>query len=359
MTDVAAVSLQGFAPRAVTAPRWPGRHTGLLRTFAGVAAALVAFALFLVAKGANPFSAYANMFTSTFTDWTSWSDIAIRACPLILAALAVCVPARAGLVNVGGEGQLLMGGLSAMGMALALDGRLMAGPTLVLMGLAAAIGGAVLAGIAVGLRLWVGINEAVSTLLLNYIALNVQRFLIFDRWKDRKGSGQPATRALRASERLPLIGTGRLHAGIIISVVAVAIVALLFTRSRWGFRLRVVGGNPEAARRAGMSVGRLLAGSMLVGGGLAGLGGFAQLAGAEFTLRMGFVASFGYVAFLASWLGRHRPVAVAFSATLLAALAVAGDSLQIDSRLPAASVNVLMALLLLGAFGLSRKQVAR
>lgn len=340
-------------PRAAT----PSAQS-LVRVLSGVVAALVVFALFLLVKGANPISAYADIIRSTFLDTTSWTDIAIRACPLVLAALAVCVPARAGLVNVGGEGQLLAGGIGAAGVALALDGRLVSGPTLVLMGIGAALGGAALAGIAVALRLWVGINEAVSTLLLNYIALNVQRFLIFDRWKDRNGSGQPATRSLSAAERLPLIGSGRLHGGILIAIAAVALIALLFSRTRWGFRLRVVGGNAEAARRAGMSVRRLLAGSMLVGGALAGLGGFAQLAGAEFTLRLGFVATFGYIAFLASWLGRHRPVAVAFSATLLAALAVAGDSLQIDSRLPAASVNILMALLLLGAFGLSRRRVA-
>ena len=103
-----------------------------------------------------------------------------------------------------------------------------------------------------------------------------------------------------------------------------------------------------------MNVKALLAGSMLVGGALGGLGGFVQLAGAEFTLRQGFLANFGYVAFLASWLARHQPLPVAAAATLLAALAVSGDSLQIDSGLPAASVNILIALVLLGAFGVAR-----
>jgi general nucleoside transport system permease protein len=335
----------------VSADRKPSR----LGPTIGAVVALSIFATFVLIKRHNPLTVYLDMIRSTLTDRASWGDIAIRACPLILGALAVAVPARAGLVNVGGEGQLLFGGLAGMGVALALDGRLVSAPTLVLMALGAAAGGATLAAVSVALRLWVGINEAVTTLLLNYIALNAQRFLIFDRWKDRKGSGQPATRPLADAERLPILG-GRLHIGILVSVAAVAVIALLLAHSRWGFRLRVVGGNPEAARRAGFPVRQLLITSMVTGGALAGLGGFAQLAGAEFTLRQGFLATFGYTAFLASWLGRHKPIRVLFAAVLLAALAVGGDSLQIDSKLPAASVNVLMALVLLGAFGSARRK---
>jgi simple sugar transport system permease protein len=97
---------------------------------------------------------------------------------------------------------------------------------------------------------------------------------------------------------------------------------------------------------------------MAVGGALAGLGGYAQLAGAEYKLRSGFVAGYGYVAFLASWLARHRPVGVTGAAVLLTAIAIGGDSLQLDAGLPAASVNVLMALVLLGVFGFSKKRAA-
>jgi simple sugar transport system permease protein len=119
-----------------------------------------------------------------------------------------------------------------------------------------------------------------------------------------------------------------------------------------------VGGNPEAARQAGLRVGVLLLTAMLVGGALAGLGGFTQLAGVEHKLRPGFLLTYGYIGFLASWLARHHPVRVALAATLLAAIAVGGDSLQLDSALPAASVNVLMALVLLGVFGWGARKKA-
>ena len=296
------------APLPTVAMDQPARFDGALRAAVGLAGALVVFGALMAAKGANPLIAYADMVRSTFTDLTSLGDVVIRATPLILAALAVTVPARAGLVNVGGEGQLLLGGVAAIGVSLAVGGALPGGVTLLVMAVAAAAAGAAWAAIAAGLRHGVGINEAVTTLLLNYLALDVQRFLVFDRWKDPNGSGQPATRPLPIDERLPVIGTSRVHGGIVVALLAVAVIWFVLNRTRFGFRLQILGGNPEAARRAGMRTGLLLTAAMALGGALAGLGGFTQLAGAEFSLRQGFVANFGYVAFLASWLARHKPV---------------------------------------------------
>jgi len=326
-----------------------------LRWLLAILGAAAVFGLLVLTKGANPFEVYRSMFESVRGS-SSMEGILLKATPLILAALAVAVPARAGMVNVGGEGQLVMGGVFAMGMSLAVDGGLPGQTTLVLMCIAAAVGGAIWAAIGALLKLFVGINEAVSTLLLNYLAVNVMLFLIFDRWKDRNGSGQPATRALVSSERFSLLGSSKVHAGLILAVVCTGVVWWLARSTRWGFKLRVVGGNPEAARRAGISVGATLVSAMLVGGALAGLGGVAQLAGAEFKLRQGFLATYGYMAFLASWLARHKPINVAVAAVVLAGISVAGDSLQLDSSLPAATVNVLMALVLLAVFGWTRSK---
>jgi simple sugar transport system permease protein len=265
--------------------------------------------------------------------------------------LAVAVPARAGLINVGGEGQLVLGGVAAAGVYLAAGDHLPGSMILVLMLLAAAVAGAVWAALAAVMRLAFGINEAVTTLLSNYIALDIMLYLIYSRWKDPQGSGQPATRSLPVDARLPLLGHTRVHVGVLIAVAAAVLVSLALSRTAWGFRLRVVGGNPEAARRAGLRVGLLLVTAMAVGGALAGLGGAVHLAGAEFKLRQGFGLTYGYIGFLASWLARHKPIRVALAAGVLSAIAVAGDSLQIDAGLPAASVNILMALVLLAAFG--------
>lgn len=332
---------------------------GILRWVVAIAGALVIFGVLMWTKGANPITAYQSMLESITRD-TALSGILVKAIPLVLAALAVAIPARAGLVNVGGEGQLVIGGVAAAGMARLFGTGAPGGVVIVAMALGAAAAGAAWASLGGLLRVRVGISEAVSTLLLNYIALNVMFFLIYDPWKDVAGGGQPTSPALPVAQRLPLLGSGNLtvHAGILVALVATAIVWWLLTTTRWGFKLQVVGGNAEAARRAGFKVGLLLIGAMAVGGALAGLGGFAQLAGTEFKLRPGFLVTYGYIAFLASWLARHKPVRVALAALVLAAISVSGDSLQLDSRLPAATVNVLMALVLLAVFGWTSRRSA-
>ncbi|MEZ5143278.1 MAG: ABC transporter permease [Acidimicrobiales bacterium] len=335
-------------------PSW-ARTTG--RVVVAVVGALALFGLITALKGVNPFTAYADMFGSTFSSPSKIGEIFVRGTPIILAALAVAIPARAGLVNVGGEGQLVIGGVAAAGVALALP-DLPGSVLLVLMIVAAMVAGALWAAVAALLRLWVNINESVTTLLMNYIAVDVMLFLIYDPWKDKAGSGQPATPALPVGARLSLLGSSRVHIGIIIALVITVIVALVLSRTSWGFRLGVVGGNAEAARRAGLRVGLLLVTAMAVGGALAGLGGLTQLAGTEFKLRPGFLLGYGYIGFLASWLARHKPLPVAGAALLLSAITIGGDSLQLDSKLPAATVNILMALVLLAVFGFSASRKA-
>lgn len=337
--------------RAIAAAKTAGRWV------AALGGAFAIFGLLMLFKGASPVEAYRSMWSSLTTD-TSLTAVLVKGTPLVLAALAVTIPAKAGLVNVGGEGQLIMGGVAAAGVAMAVGGSLPGGVTLLLLGVAGALGGALWAGIAALLRLWVGISEAVTTLLLNYVALNVMFFLIYDPWKDPNGSGQPATAPLPVEQRFPLIGTSKVHQGVLLAAVAAGFVWWLLSRTRVGFQLRVVGGNAEAARRAGLPVAKLLLGAMLLGGALAGLGGVAHLAGAEFKLRPGFLVTYGYIGFLASWLARHDAAKVAMAALVLGAISITGDSLQIDSQLPAAAVNVLMALVLIAVFGFASRRRA-
>ena len=337
---------------------WSKVGKGVGRTLVAVGGAIVIFGAFMQMKGANPVDAYRDMWQSTFQSGDSLEQILVKATPLIFAALAVTVPARAGLVNVGGEGQLIMGGVGGAAVVQWLGTGLPIGVALPLMAIGGMIGGALFGGIAALLRLKFDINEAVSTLLLNYVAVDVMLFLIYDSWKDPLGSGQPATAPLPTNEQLPLLGSTSINFGIVLAIAATVLVWFALTHTSWGFKLSVVGGNPEAARQAGLKVGLLLLSAMLVGGALAGMGGFTQLAGVEQKLRPGFLLTYGYIGFLASWLARHHPVRVALAATLLAAIAVGGDSLQLDSALPAASVNVLMALVLLGVFGWSSRRKA-
>jgi general nucleoside transport system permease protein len=340
--------------RALGVARVVGRYA------VAYAAALVIFGAIVMTKGANPVDAVVDMVRSTLNVRSS-GDVLVRASPLILAALAVSVPARAGLVNVGGEGQIVMGSVGAAGVALWLGDGSPGWMVILAMAVAAAATGAMWAGLAGGLRVAMRIPEAITTLLLNYVAIDVMLYLVYDTWKDPAGTGQPTSRPLPGGSQLATFGASRVHVGIVIAVVAAAAVWLVLRFSAWGFTLKVVGGNGDAARRAGLPVGRLLLSAMIVGGALAGLAGMVHFAGTEFKLRQGMTAGFGYTAFLASWLGRHHPLKVTLGALLLAFLAIGGSSLQLDAKLPAATVNILMALVLLAvlATGASGRRTGR
>jgi general nucleoside transport system permease protein len=273
----------------------------------------------------------------------------LRATPFVFTGLAVAVPARAGLVNIGGEGQFVIGMVAATGVALHLE-PLPAVLLLPLLALAGAAGGLVWAGIAAVLRVAVNLNEALSTLLLNFVAPLVLAYMVFGPWKDRSGlSNLPQTVEFAESAQLPVYGLTRLHLGIIIAVVVAVLVWVILDFTRWGFRARCVGGNPEAARRSGMGVATMILVTLAVGGALAGLGGMIELTGVEGRLRPGIGVGFGYIGFLASWLVGHRPLGIVGAALLLGAISVAGDSLQIDHGLASRSVYILMALVLLTA----------
>jgi simple sugar transport system permease protein len=346
----AAPDVPPLAEQVAKTDRWTHLGEFSLRWIAAIGGALLIFSVLLLTKGSNPLQVYSDVWTSTFARQQSLEDIAIKMAPFVLAALAVVVPARAGMANVGGEGQVIIGAVAACGVGLAVGDRFVGGLTIALMMLAGMLAGSAWAGIAALMRLFLKVNEAVSTLLLNYVALDVLLFLIYQPWRATP-AGQPATRELNDVAKLPVIGTTTVHIGIIIALVAVLAVWIALSFTTWGFRLATVGGNGEAARRAGMPVAKLLLSALLVGGALAGLAGMVHFAGVEYKLRPGFGAQIGYTAFLASWLARHRPIPVVIASFVFAALTVAGDSLQLDAGLPAATVNILTGLILIAVLG--------
>jgi len=351
---VAAAIVATAVPAEVPTDRGPRISAGwstALRWLVAVLAGLILFSAFVLANGADPIAVYSDIWTSTLTQSGQFQQIILRAAPIALAGLAVVVPARAGLVNVGGEGQLIIGGIGAAAAALWLTPLMSPWVVVIAMMLSAMVAGALWAGIAATMRLVVKVNEAVTTMLLNYVALYTMLFLILGPWKDPKALGQSTSVELNDAAKLPVIAGTQIHIGVIIAVIAAIAVWFALTRTTWGFRLSVVGGNGEAARRAGMPVVTLILTALLIGGALAGLAGFVQYAGMEYKLRPTFGLTIGYVAFLASWLSRHKPLPLLVASVVLAAIAVSGNSLQINSGLPAASVNILMGLLLVAVLG--------
>ncbi|MGZ4681525.1 MAG: ABC transporter permease [Acidimicrobiales bacterium] len=338
-------------PTAPAASPWIERGRAAARWLLACAGALVIFGAFLVAKGANPLDAYRAMWDSIAGSSNSIGELLVQATPFLLAGLAVAVPARAGLFNIGGQGQLVLGGIGAVWAANLLGHNQADMPTLIVMALGGAIFGGLWASIPALLKLFTFTSEAITSLLLNYVSLLLLEWLVHGPWKDPKSLGFPQSTALHANEKLPIIWGNRVHAGIFVAVVAAVVVWAVLRFTPFGFRLRVVGGNAEAARRAGFRVAAIMVSAMLIGGALAGLGGMVDVAGVQGRVRPGMMDGYGYIGFLASWLVRHDPLKILGSALLLGAIAVGGNGLKLSTGLSGSAVNILMSVLLLAILG--------
>jgi simple sugar transport system permease protein len=364
-TEAPQAPLPAGAPAQDRAPksRWsPGvladqarESTGLRRLAVTLGFYLISLAIFgaiVATQHADPFSVYWSIVKSAFFESGSIDQILLRAVPLVLAALAVSIPARSGLVNVGGEGQLIVGAIAATWVALyALPGA--PRPVeLVAMGVAAFAAGAVWGAVPGALRVVLDANESVSTLLLNFVANDILLYLLYQPWKNPGGTGQPESKPLQTAATLPGMLSG-LNLGVLVVLLAAITVYLILRYTGWGFALRVVGGNPEAARRAGLPVKRLMVSSMAVGGGLAGLGGMLYLAGTQLQLLPGGTATFGYTAFLAAFLGRQGTIRVVLSALLFSAIAISAPGLQLGYGLDGNAVDILLALSVAAPLALS------
>lgn len=316
---------------------------------------LLLFGVFLATAGVAPLEALEAMARATLGSAYGVGEIAVRAAPFALSALATALPARAGLLNVGAEGQLACGAVATAAMAAALgDASAAALPLLVIAG---AAGGAAWAGVAGLMRTKLEVNETISTLLLNYVAFLLVAHILQGPLKDPASFNWPFSPPLADALRFPTVFGSRVHAGILLAPLAALIFGLVLARTYWGLRLRVTGGNPQAALRAGINVGRTYLMVMLIAGALAGLAGVLQVAGVEGRMRPATGAGFGYAGFLAAWMVSHHPVWLLASSLLLAAILVSGDTLQITVGLPSSSVNILTALVLLGV--LARVRLAK
>ena len=346
-----------LAPRV--APGWWSHRTReLLRFLRALAVALVGFGLVLLLLGRNPLVTYADMFGATLGSAYGRAEVLVAMIPVLLCALVVAVPARVGLVNVGGEGQLYIGAWFASGAALTLT-SLPQAVLLPLMLLLSIVGGGLWALIPAVLRARGWLNETISTLLLNYVAILFVQFFVFGPWKDPRSANFPQSRAFVPAAQLPTFGDTRLHAGILLALLAVVVLQVVLRRTRWGYEMRAIGGNPEAARRAGIPLELYIIAALAVGGALAGIAGFGEVSAIQGRLRPTLSPGYGFIGFLVSWLADHNPWTVVLMSFLLAVLTAGGDALQINQHLPFASVNLLMALTLFVVLAQRRAAVTR
>ena len=325
----------------------------MVRSLLAIVFAFVVFGIFLAIIGRDPIEAYTKMFEGTLGSKVGISEVGVRMIPFILTGLAASIPARVGLINVGGEGQLYIGAWAATGVALYFGfGNIWL--MLPAMAIAGFIGGALWGGIAILLRNWRNVNEVISTLLSNYVAILIVNLFVFGAWKNPTGFGYPYTSDFGTESILPAIADTRLHLGLILPVLAIAATYLFLSRTRWGANMRAVGGNPDAARRRGIPVVRYIVIAMLVGGGIAGLAGMSEVAGIQHHLRPGISNNLGFMGFLASWMAGHNPITLIGTCFVIAVIVVGGDVLQFSGNLPSAAMLILIGLVLFSILGFRR-----
>jgi len=269
------------------------------------------------------------------------------ATPLILAGLGLGIGFRAGLFNIGAQGQIVIG--ATLGAMAGFMWHLPIGLHLLVAVLGCALGGALWGFIPGILKAKTGAHEVITTIMLNYIALNLVGYLLSLDAFQRPGSDNPQSPIVDASAQYPEIFGSQfpLHLGFVVALLAAWGVWWLMERSTLGFQFRAVGANPAASRTAGMSVAKSTVLVMVVAGGLAGLAGSAQILGTQPTLTTGIAASFGFDAITVALLGRSRPLGIVFAAILFGGLKASGPALQVQAGLPIDIVLVVQSLIVL------------
>jgi general nucleoside transport system permease protein len=327
---------------------WHAPAEALLLPAGALAAALLVFGLFVWFGGGSPTEAWVLLFRGAFGDAFSWQNTLQRAAPLMLTALAVALPARAGLTVIGGEGALVLGALGCAGLPYLLPG-LAGTPGAVAALIAGALLGAVWVALAGVLRQWRGVNETISSLLLSYVAIALFKHFVEGPMRDPASLNKPSTRPLAESLRIgAIMGNdapdsllGDVHWGLVIGIVLCIAAGLWLSFTASGFALRVVGGNARTARLVGLPTGRLIVGACALGGACAGLAGAVEVAAVHTAANASVIAGLGYTGILVSFVARHNPWAIPPVALLFGGFAAAGSLLQRRMGLPDASVLVL------------------
>jgi general nucleoside transport system permease protein len=336
-------------------------RTSLVAACGGCAAFLVAAMIFLLAIGRPPLTTLAQMALYAFGDTYSLSESLVKATPILLCALAVILPARLGLITVGGEGQLYFGALTGTAVVVTFPD----GPIFLLlpaMLAAGALGGALLSGTAGLLRARCNVNETISTLLMNYIAALMVNYAIYGAWKDPASLGWPASIAFPPSATVPSLWGTRVHIGLIVGVIAALILHVGVTYTRWGIALKVLSGNRKVGAMAGFSFVRQTLLVMAIGGALAGFAGICETSAIQGRLQAGLSVGYGLTGFLVAWLSGQNFLRAVPIAILIGGLIAAGDALQLYSKIPSSSATILQGLLFvaaLGASGLAGRRGAR
>lgn len=341
VASLASVSAVVSAP--LVAKRWRSTWEAICLPTLAVLVAVALFGLFCAAQGANSFAVFGAIYKAAFGSWYSLQNTLTRAAPLMLTALCTALPARLGLVVIGNEGALVLGGLGAVTVGLAAASA----PPLIVITLMA-MGGMLCGGIWITLvgilRYQRGVNETISSLLMNYIAISLLNHLVNGPMRDPGSLNKPSSYPIVEANMLPMMGESTVHYGLVFGVVFCLGAWLLMEHTTFGFMVRIIGGNIRAARMAGLAVTRLGLITCFLAGASAGLAGMAEVAAVQGRANESLAAGYGYAGILVAFIARHRGLPIILVATLLGGILASGGILQREFHLPDATILVFQGL---------------
>jgi ABC-type uncharacterized transport system permease subunit len=307
---------------------------------------LAAGAIMFHALGLDAGATLKVMFVQPLTSGAGWSELALKASPLILIALGLAVGFRANVWNIGADGMFIVGAIAACALALRFGdgGHAWLLPAMMLAG---ALGGMLWAAIPAFLRTRFNANEILVTLMLNYVATLILAYLVRGPWRDPGGFNYPETAVYDASAMFPALFDGlRLNGSVFITAAAVAGAWFFLERSFMGYKMTVAGAAPDAARYAGFGQRRMVWLSLLIGGAAAGLAGMAEASGPLGQLSPNISPGYGFAAIIVAFIGRLNAIGIVFAGLLLSLLYIGGEAAQISLQLPAALTRTFQGMLL-------------
>ncbi|MEI6063825.1 MAG: ABC transporter permease [Pseudanabaena sp. ELA748] len=325
---------------------WRSLSEKVIIPVAALLLSLVVFGLFCAVQKVNPLAVYDVIYKSAFGSAFSWQGTLIRAAPLMLASLCTALPERLGLVVIGNEGALVMGGIGAIVAGLAL-GSLPPILVQISMAIAGILFGGTWIAIVGALKYFRGVNETISSLLMNYISIAILNTLVEGVMRDPSSLNKPSTYPLAEVNWLQTIPGTRVHYGLIYGLVACIIAYFLIQRTTFGFGVRTTGGNIRAARIAGLPVGKLTLIVCFLAGSCAGLAGMIEVAAIHHTANASLNTGYGYSGILVAFVARQNPLAAFLVSILLGGLLASGSGLQRSLGLNDSTVLVFQGIVFL------------
>jgi ABC-type uncharacterized transport system permease subunit len=331
------------------------RALGVVAPAVAAVVGLVLTAVLLLLLDASPIDSYRALLDGAFGSKNAIADTLVKATPLLFIGVGICVAFRAGVFNIGGEGQFIVGALGATAVALFVGG--LPGWLLIVTGaMAGTLCGIVWGGIAGVLRAFLGVNEILTTVMLNFVAALLMSYLVSGPWIDpeqiEQGTRIPETERFPRAVYLPRWDATRLHLGLLIAVVMAGAIWVMLWRTPLGYRIRAVGLNPSASRYAGMSVAKNSLAALAVSGGLAGLGGAIQVFGVDHRLYFegaaaGFTGGAGFNGIVVALFGGLHPIGAIPASVLFGGLLVGANNLQRTAQVPSALAVVMNGVVVL------------